>query len=75
MAAYRFCLLLPVGLVALLNLHWQRIRQRVEGWGYSAMVYAGFGLMMLFVIYNDGQGPFRTASGGKGGRKRISVAV
>ena len=55
---------------SLLNLHWQRIRQRVSAGG-SAMVYAGFGLMMLFVIYNDGQGPF-TASGGNGGRKRIS---
>ena len=47
-----------LGLYSLLNLHWQRIRQRVEGWGYSAMVYVGFGLMMLFVIHNDGQGPF-----------------
>jgi len=47
-----------LGLYSLLNLHWQRIRQRVEGWGYSAMVYVGFGLMMLFVIHNDGKGPF-----------------
>ena len=47
-----------LGLYSLLNLHWQRIRSRTLGWGYSAVVYAGFFTMMFFVIYNDGKGPF-----------------
>ena len=47
-----------LGLVSLLNLHWSRIRQRLAGWGYSLVVYVSFGIMFLFVIYNDGAGPF-----------------
>ena len=47
-----------LGLYSLLNLHWQRIRQQAAGWGYSLVAVASFSLMMLFVIYNDGHGPF-----------------
>ena len=47
-----------LGLVSLMNLHWGRIRQQVGGWGYSLVVYIGFGVMFLFVVYNDGAGPF-----------------
>ena len=47
-----------LGLYSLLNLHWQRIRQHVAGWGYSLVAIASFALMMVFVIYNDGLGPF-----------------
>ena len=47
-----------LGLVSLMNLHWGRIRQRLAGWGYSLVVYVGFGIMFLFVVYNDGTGPF-----------------
>ena len=47
-----------LGLYSLLNLHWQRIRQHVVGWGYSFVAIASFVLMMFFVIYNDGHGPF-----------------
>ena len=55
-----------LGLYSLLNLHWQRIRQRVAGWGYSVVVYIGFLLMMIFVVYNDGQGPFSAQAAGGG---------
>lgn len=47
-----------LGLYSLLNLHWQRIRQHVAGWGYSFVAIASFAVMMVFVIYNDGHGPF-----------------
>ena len=47
-----------LGLYSLLNLHWQRIRQHVAGWGYSLVAIASFAVMMVCVIYNDGNGPF-----------------
>lgn len=47
-----------LGLYSLLNLHWQRIRQHVAGWGYSFVAVASFAVMMFFVAYNDGHGPF-----------------
>ena len=55
-----------LGLYSLLNLHWQRIRQHAAGWGYSLVAIASFSLMMLFVVYNDGHGPFaaQAAAGG-----------
>lgn len=46
-----------IGLISLMNLHWGRIKRRTAGWGYSLVVYLGFGLMLVFVLYNDGQGP------------------
>ena len=56
MIIYAFAFFL--GLFSLLSLHWRRIRARQAGWGYSLVVYLGFGLMFLAVLYNDGQGPF-----------------
>ena len=55
-----------LGLVSLMNLHWSRIQQRGGGWGYSLVVYVSFGIMFLFVVYNDGDGPFapQAAAGG-----------
>ena len=47
-----------LGLFSLLNLHWSRIRLRVAGWGYNAVALASFGVMFLFVLHNDGAGPF-----------------
>ena len=47
-----------LGLYSLLNLHWQRIRQRVAGWAYSLIAILSFAVMMVFVVYNDGLGPF-----------------
>ena len=51
-----------LGLYSLLNLHWGRIRQRQAGWAYSLIVYASFGVMFLFVVHNDGNGPFQPLS-------------
>jgi len=47
-----------LGLVSLLKLHWSKIRLRQAGWAYSLVAYISFGLMFLFVLYNDGHGPF-----------------
>ena len=47
-----------LGLFSLLNLHWGRIRRRQAGWGYSLITHLSFGLMLAFVLYNDGSGPF-----------------
>ena len=44
-----------LGIYSLLHLHWNRIRRRNQGWGYSTFVYAGFGLTFLFALYNDGK--------------------
>ena len=46
-----------LGLYSLLNLHREKIRLRQAGWGYSLIVYISFGVMFLFVVYNDGLGP------------------
>ena len=57
-----------LGLFSLLNLHWGRIRRRQAGWGYSLVTYLSFALMFLFVLYNDGHGPFaaQARTGGYG---------
>jgi hypothetical protein len=55
-----------LGLYSLLNLHWSRIRVRQAGWGYSLVVYASFLLMLFFVVYNNGNGPFQPQSDGGG---------
>jgi hypothetical protein len=47
-----------LGLFSLLSFHWRRIRQQQAGWGYSLVTYLSFALMVFFVLYNDGQGPF-----------------
>ena len=47
-----------LGLYSLMNLHWSRIRSRQAGWGYSLVAFFSFALMVVFVIYNDGNGPF-----------------
>lgn len=47
-----------LGLYSLMKLHGERIRRQVAGWGYSLIAYLSFGAMFLFVIYNDGKGPF-----------------
>jgi hypothetical protein len=59
-----------LGLYSLLNLHWQRIRQHIAGWGYSLVAMASFAVMMVFVVYNDGLGPF-AAQATAGGYKWI----
>ena len=49
-----------LGLVSLLKLHWTKIRLRQAGWAFSLILYLSFGLMCLFVLYNDGHGPFHS---------------
>jgi len=48
-----------LGFYSLMRLHGNRIRRQQAGWGYSFLVYFGFGLMAIFALYNDGQGPFQ----------------
>ncbi|MFH1567203.1 MAG: hypothetical protein ABIL09_04325 [Gemmatimonadota bacterium] len=48
-----------LGLVSLLKLHWSKIRLRQPGWAYGLVFYLGFGLMTLFLLYNDGHGPLQ----------------
>ena len=55
-----------LGIYSLLRVHWGRIRRQQAGWGYSSLVYIGFVLMLLFAIYNDGQGPFEGQVAGSG---------
>jgi len=43
-----------MGSYSLLSLHYSRIKRRNEGWGYSVLLYLGFGVMLLFGIYNNG---------------------
>ncbi|MEE2657563.1 MAG: hypothetical protein VX733_03600 [Candidatus Latescibacterota bacterium] len=51
-----------LGLYSLLNLHADRIKRRIPGWGYSLVAAISFGVMFLFVAYNDGNGPFAPQS-------------
>jgi len=52
---WAFAMLL--GIYSLLKLHWGRIRRQQGGWGYSFLVFLGFGLMFTFSAYNSGNGP------------------
>ncbi|MDA0710184.1 MAG: hypothetical protein O3B73_08245 [bacterium] len=49
---------LLIGIYSLMRLHLTRVKRHNAGWGYSFLVFLGFGLMMIFSIYNDGHGPF-----------------
>lgn len=55
-----------LGIYSLMRLHWSRVRRQQGGWGYSFLVFAGFALMILFAIYNNGQGPFEAQEGSEG---------
>ncbi|MEW6752600.1 MAG: hypothetical protein AB1505_16685 [Candidatus Latescibacterota bacterium] len=57
-----------LGLASLMRLHWERIRRRDAGWGFSLVVYVGFGAMLFFVLYNDGLGPLHSQAEGGGYR-------
>ena len=46
-----------LGIYSLMRLHSGRIRRQQAGWGYSFLVYLGFGLMLSFAFYNNGEGP------------------
>jgi hypothetical protein len=55
-----------LGLYSLLRVHWGRMARRQAGWGYSLVVHVGFGLMLAFVMYNQGHGPFAPLASGGG---------
>lgn len=55
-----------LGLASLMRLHGERMRRRQAGWGYSLVVYISFGVMLSFVVYNGGQGPFHGRAEGGG---------
>ncbi len=63
-----------LGLYSLKTLHWGRIRARQAGWGYSLVAFASFTLMIAFVIYNDGNGPFH-AQAKEGGYQWLFLNV
>lgn len=46
-----------LGIYSLMRLHATRMRRQQAGWGYSFLVYIGFGLMLAFAMYNNGHGP------------------
>lgn len=48
-----------LGIYSLMRLHLSRVKRQLGGWGYSFLVFVGFGLMMVFSLYNDGLGPFK----------------
>jgi hypothetical protein len=45
-----------IGAYSLFHLHYNRIRFKVEGWGYSIFVFVGAALMLGFGLYNGGEG-------------------
>ena len=54
-----FAFSMVLGIHSLLNMHLARIRRQEAGWGFSAITWIGFGLMLLFALYNNGNGPFQ----------------
>lgn len=54
-----FAFSMILGIHSLLNMHWTRIRRQEAGWGFSLITWVGFGLMLLFALYNNGNGPLQ----------------
>ena len=46
-----------IGAYSLLHMHVARIRRQQAGWGYSAFVFLGAAAMIVFGLYNGGDGP------------------
>ncbi len=44
-----------IGAYSLFHMHWNRIKQKVSGWGYSIFVFFGAGLAIIFGLYNGGE--------------------
>ncbi|MBF0363198.1 MAG: hypothetical protein HQK49_19405 [Oligoflexia bacterium] len=44
-----------MGIYGLLGHHYLKMKRKNEGWAYSLLVWAGFFIMMLFGIYNNGE--------------------
>ncbi len=44
-----------IGAYSLFHMHWNRIRQKVSGWGYSIFVFFGAGITIIFGLINGGE--------------------
>jgi hypothetical protein len=44
-----------IGAYSLFHMHWNRIRQKVSGWGYSIFVFFGAGITITFGLINGGE--------------------
>jgi hypothetical protein len=44
-----------IGAYSLFHMHWNRIKQKVSGWGYSIFVFFGAGIAIIFGLYNGGE--------------------
>lgn len=44
-----------IGAYSLLHLHWSKIKQKVEGWGYSVFMFIGTIGTIYFGLYNGGE--------------------
>ena len=44
-----------IGAYSLFHMHWNRIKQKVSGWGYSIFVFFGAGIAIFFGLYNGGE--------------------
>jgi hypothetical protein len=44
-----------IGAYSLFHMHWNRIRQKVAGWGYSMFVFFGAGITIIFGLINGGE--------------------
>ena len=44
-----------IGAYSLFHMHWNRIKQRVSGWGYSIFMFFGAGIAIIFGLYNGGE--------------------
>ncbi|MCE2434573.1 MAG: hypothetical protein J4F29_16870 [Candidatus Latescibacteria bacterium] len=54
-----FAFALVLGIYSLMRLHWGRVQRQQAGWAYSFLVFVGFVVMLIFAIYNNGQGPLK----------------
>jgi hypothetical protein len=54
---------LALGIYALANVHYSRIRRVQAGWGYSIFFFVGAGITFFFGLYNSGQGPIGPTPG------------
>lgn len=61
-----FAFAMFLGIHSLLNMHWNRIRRRDSGHGYSIVVYIGFSLTLAVAVYNHGEGPFQPLAAASG---------
>ncbi len=44
-----------IGAYSLFHLHWNKIKRKFPGWGYSIFVFFGAGITIVFGLYNGGE--------------------